>query len=216
MEIADKSAWYEKRRNELLALLEETTKLEIPESLADELKAIRTKCLENQFEIGLVGEFQGGKSTTFNALCDGRDLSPRGLGGGGIKTSAALVSAQNIAGDEKRDGMSEWAEITFKTKFQIQQGMFDLVKSELLEDESFRKLFPDLSDEKFDQQMMSADVFAATFDLDNAGHRQRAPVHRFLARRGLATVQPGTGHPDIFALCGSGGQRQTGRPAQGL
>lgn len=171
MEIADKSAWYEKRRNELLALLEETTKLEIPESLADELKAIRTKCLENQFEIGLVGEFQGGKSTTFNALCDGRDLSPRGLGGGGIKTSAALVSAQNIAGDEKRDGMSEWAEITFKTKFQIQQGMFDLVKSELLEDESFRKLFPDLSDEKFDQQMMSADAFAATFDLDNAGHR---------------------------------------------
>ncbi|MGI5868157.1 MAG: hypothetical protein ACOX9C_01755 [Kiritimatiellia bacterium] len=171
MKIADKSTWYENRRDELLALLKETARLKIPESLADELKAIRTKCLENQFEIVLVGEFQGGKSTTFNALCDGRDLSPRGLGGGGIKTSAAIVSAQNVSGDETRDGLSEWAEITFKTKYQIQQGMFDIVKDELLEDQPFRKLFSDLSDEAFEQNMMAADAFASFFDLDNGAHR---------------------------------------------
>lgn len=171
MNITDKTAWYENRRNELLNLLAETTSLEIPESLSEDLSNIQKKCLENQFEIVLVGEFQGGKSTTFNALCDGRDLSPRGLNGGGIKTSAAVISAQNIAGNETGSGLSEWAEITFKSKFQIQQGMFDLVKDELFSDESFRQIFPSLSDEQFEQRMMTADAFAAFFDLDNDDHR---------------------------------------------
>ena len=94
---ANKAKWYEIRRNELLELIEKTSSLQIQEKYAKELAEVKKKCLENQFEIVLIGEFQGGKSTTFNALCDGRDLSPRGLGGGGIKTSAAIISAQNIS-----------------------------------------------------------------------------------------------------------------------
>lgn len=79
----------------------------------DRLKGVKAKLLESQFEIALIGEFQGGKSTTFNALCGGREISPRGLGTGGVKTSAAVITAQNIAGDETRNGLSEWAEITW-------------------------------------------------------------------------------------------------------
>ena len=76
--------------------------------------------MESQFEIALIGEFQGGKSTTFNALCGGREISPRGLGTGGVKTSAAVITAQNIAGNETRNGMNEWAEITWLTKPTLQ------------------------------------------------------------------------------------------------
>lgn len=84
------------------------------------LTSARNRLMESQFEIALIGEFQGGKSTTFNALCGGREISPRGLGTGGIKTSAAVITAQNIAGDETRNGMGEWAEITWLTKAEIQ------------------------------------------------------------------------------------------------
>ena len=84
--IGDKAAWYNVRRNELLGLLERVQKLDLTDYCRNQLAPIHKKCLENQFEIVLSGEFQGGKSTTFNTLCDGRDLSPRGLNGGGSST----------------------------------------------------------------------------------------------------------------------------------
>ncbi len=171
----DRARWYETRRNELLKLLDRTRKVEIPERYAIELSSIRKKCLENQFEIVLVGEFQGGKSTTFNALCDGRDLSPRGLGGGGIKTSAAIISAQNISDDESKNGMKEWAEITFKTKYDIQKGMFDILHEVLNKDRVFcesviqtTKIRPD----DLISKLSTADGFASILDLDNAVHRR--------------------------------------------
>lgn len=124
----DQVSWYEVRRNELLELLKKTSGLNIPKEHDEKLRAIRRKCLENQFEIVLVGEFQGGKSTTFDTLCGGRDLSPRGLGGGGIKTSAAVISAQNISDGEEKDGMEEWAELTFKSKSELLQSMFEVIR----------------------------------------------------------------------------------------
>ena len=83
---------YEVRNKELLGLLKETLDIGIPEPHNGILREIQRKCQEDQFEIALVGEFQGGKSTTFNALCDGREISPRGLGGGGLKTRAKLTA----------------------------------------------------------------------------------------------------------------------------
>ena len=168
----ERAEWYEIRRNELLALLARTSEIDIPESEAVKLASIRKKCLENQFEIVLVGEFQGGKSTTFNALCDGRDLSPRGPGGGGVKTSAAIISAQNISDEETLNGMGEWAEITFKSKYEIQKGMFDILHEQLYGDEDFCKTIENPDD------LNTAESFATILDLDK-------PVHRNCVKKAL-------------------------------
>lgn len=170
----DRAQWYETRRNELLKLLERTTGLEIPKGYAKNLADIRKKCLENQFEIVLVAQFQGGKSTTFNTLCDGRDLSPRGLGGGGIKTSAAIISAQNISDGETKNGMDEWAEITFKSKYEIQYGMFDILHEILSEDQNFKNsvIKTGVKEEDYLCKISSPAEFAKILDLDNSTHRK--------------------------------------------
>ena len=164
----DKSQWYENRRNELLTLLNEATKLEIPEKYAEELQQTARKCQEDAFEIALVGEFQGGKSTTFNALCDGRDISPRGHG---IKTSAAVVTAQNIAGAETNNGLAEWAEVSFKTAPAIVLGMSTLLRRPLAGLGEFRRLNADLSDEAFAEAIADSDRFPSLVNLDDADHR---------------------------------------------
>ena len=87
----------------------------------------RKKLNESQFEIALVGEFQGGKSTTFNMLCGGREISPRGLNGGGIKTSAAVITAQNIDGNETKNGLSEWAEVAWLSEEEVERRIVDVL-----------------------------------------------------------------------------------------
>ena len=166
------SQWYETRRNELLGLLDEATKLDIPEKYGDELRQTARKCQEDAFEIALVGEFQGGKSTTFNALCDGRDISPRGLCGGGIKTSAAVISVQNIADNETKDGLSEWAEVECKTKEAIALSLSTILRSSLLESNEFRAFNEAISDEEFATKMSTDDGFPALVDLDNRECRE--------------------------------------------
>lgn len=167
MKTENTSKWYENRRNELLALLKEASALDVPEKYADELHQTTRKCQEDAFEIALVGEFQGGKTTTFNALCDGRDISPRGLGGGGIKTSAAVISAQNIAGNETKDGLAEWAEVSFKTPGAIALGLSTILRRPLMGSDAFRKFNAQLSDEKFAEAIATDDGFPGLVDLDN-------------------------------------------------
>ena len=165
----NKSQWYEQKRNELIGLLNETSTLKIPEKYAQELAASAKKCLENSFDIALIGEFQGGKSTTFNALCDGRDISPRGLGGGGIKTSAAAISAQNIAGNETKEGLSEWAEVTFKTPYALALGMYDVLGNKLADNSNFRAL-SQMKDDDFNMP----ESFASLFNIEDNRHLQFA------------------------------------------
>ena len=162
------STWYENRRNELLDLLKESTALDLPEKYADELRQTARKCQEDAFEIALVGEFQGGKSTTFNALCDGRDISPRGSG---IKTSAAVVTAQTIAGSETKDGLSEWAEVTFKTAPAIVLGLSSLLRRPLADSDDFRRINAGLSDDAFAEAVGDSDRFPSLVNLDDPGHR---------------------------------------------
>jgi hypothetical protein len=137
------SKQYELRRNELLTLINQVIEIGVPEPHARELAGIHRKCLEDQFEVALVGAFQGGKSTTFNALCDGREISPRGLNGGGVKTSAGIVTAQHLADpnkfEEGLDGevLSEWAEVTWRDEREILLGMAELVIPHLAEDKEF-------------------------------------------------------------------------------
>ena len=165
----NKSQWYEQKRNELIGLLNETSTLKIPEKYAQELAASAKKCLENSFDIALIGEFQGGKSTTFNALCDGRDISPRGLGGGGIKTSAAAISAQNIADNETKEGLSEWAEVTFKTPYALALGMYDVLGVRLADNSNFRAL-SQMKDDDFN----IPESFASLFNIEDNKYLQFA------------------------------------------
>lgn len=98
---------YQSLRNELIGLLKKAAALDaVREETRNTLLRICKKTMENQFEIVLAGEFQGGKSTTFNTLCDGRELSPAGSG---IKTSGCIVSARNIsAPDEPEKALIRW------------------------------------------------------------------------------------------------------------
>ena len=155
---------YEIRRNELIGLIDETLAVDIPEPHRGTLRHIRKKCQENQFEIALIGEFQGGKSTTFNTLCDGREISPRGLGGGGIKTSAAIVTAQHISDPtETRDGHSEWAEVNWRTSYDIVLGIAEVVHRHLLEEPMLQELL---------NPQMPSEMIAARMDLSNSDHKE--------------------------------------------
>lgn len=77
------------------------------ENPADKLKA-------DTYTLVLIGAFQSGKSTLFNYLCDGRELSPVGPGGGGIRTSGCQVTAHPI-----KDGEKERAEITWRSPAEL-------------------------------------------------------------------------------------------------
>lgn len=160
--IKDRAKWYEFRRNELLNLLKGASALDVPEKYAAELRETTRKCQEDAFEIALVGELQGGKSTTFNALCDGRDISPRGFG---IKTSAAVVSAQNIAGDEMKDGLAEWAEVRFKSPEEIALGLSSILRVPLMDSQELRSFNKNLDDEEYEDAIVLDDGFPKLVDL---------------------------------------------------
>ena len=112
---------YSEKRNELIKIMDDVLKIkELPKERIEEFKYIRKKCLENQFNIVLIGEFQGGKSTTFNAFCGGREISPRGAM---IKTSACPITATNISDPEKE----EFALVQWKTDAELLMNIQDVL-----------------------------------------------------------------------------------------
>lgn len=83
---------------------------EVP--VAKELAALRERLADERFRIGLYTTSQRGKSTTFNALFGGQELSPRGQG---TPTSAAIV-----VGVPTRDpGRVGKATVTWKSKEEL-------------------------------------------------------------------------------------------------
>lgn len=110
---ADKEKIFNAKREALLTLLDRSeTVIESLsgtgdfvstfEELLEQIKIARQRCQQGLFSIALIAEFQSGKSTTLNAFADGREIAPRGLGGGGIKTSACLVKVQSSHPSEER------------------------------------------------------------------------------------------------------------------
>jgi hypothetical protein len=111
---------FEQKRNELVRLLDEADSLvedlrksgfslELPDELREGVNRTRERCYENLFDIVLIAPFQSGKSTTIGVFCDGREISPRGLGGGGIKTSSCIVKVQNLQNkDEEEKAIVNW------------------------------------------------------------------------------------------------------------
>ena len=117
---------YEKKRNDLIKLIEGilVTAKDLSADARKELDDAVTKLRRNSFEIVLVGEFQGGKSTLFDTICEGREISPRGQG---IKTSACKISAVSLPDNE-----AEYVDLRWKTDDELMLTMIDIVKSNLV------------------------------------------------------------------------------------
>ena len=116
---------YEKKRNDLIKLIEgilDTAK-DLSADARKELSDAVSKLRRNSFEIVLVGEFQGGKSTLFDTICGGREISPRGQG---IKTSACKISAVSLP-----DSEAEYVDLRWKTDDELMLTMIDIVKNNL-------------------------------------------------------------------------------------
>lgn len=94
------------------------------ESAAEAIAKVSRRLNSEQFNIVLCGAFACGKSTTFNALCGGRKLSPVGFG---IRTSGCIVKAINLP-DKAAD---EYAEIHWKSPEALVLGIADLLGSRL-------------------------------------------------------------------------------------
>lgn len=111
---------FQKRRDEVLNFIRQEAKpllQEITQQLhakEDTYKLPEKELEQSRFTLALVGAFQSGKSTFFNYLCDGRELSPVGPGGGGIRTSGCRVAAHAL-----RDGEKEHAEVTWRSAAQL-------------------------------------------------------------------------------------------------
>jgi hypothetical protein len=110
---------YQLLRDQLAGLLDRSVALPglLPKS-REELALSRNKLIENQFELVLIGEFQSGKSTTFNVLNGWRELSPRGKKGGGLKTSGCIVRSTHLSDPDDE----EHAIITWRTPEEIVLG----------------------------------------------------------------------------------------------
>lgn len=118
---------YSYKRDELLGLIEQVLKVDgIKDTERNTFLATQRRLQENQFNIVLIGEFQGGKSTTFNALCGGREISPRGAMN---KTSAICITATNLA-DKNAE---EYAEVRWKSnsdKMKLMESFIGLLTPE--------------------------------------------------------------------------------------
>lgn len=123
---------YQLKRDELLRLMEQVVKVDgIRDSERDSFLSTQHKLVENQFNIVLIGEFQGGKSTTFNAMCGGREISPRGAM---TKTSAICMTATNLS----EPSQEEYAEVRWKSNSELRDMISEVIKFVTLEDgESF-------------------------------------------------------------------------------
>lgn len=106
--------------NELASLAQETAALNLPEGAAQMIEEVRKNALAQHFRIVLVSPFQGGKSTIFNTICGGRELSPTGYG---IKTSAAVAEARYLEDAEQ----VEYAELEWRSDEELLAGMEGLV-----------------------------------------------------------------------------------------
>ncbi len=165
--IKDRAKWYSHRHSQLLDLLRESVEATKPEERHNEaLRIIEEKCIEDQFDIVLLGEFQDGKSTTFDVLCGGRELSPQG---NGIKsTSAVPVSVQSLSKGETE----EWGEIKFKSKEELSGEVYDTFADALQGDDIADGVRPLLQFVigKEDEAGSRRDFFKKNFDFDNPEH----------------------------------------------
>jgi hypothetical protein len=99
-------ATYNQFRRELMRLSQKAAHLQaLDEEKRGRLEQIRERAQRDRYRIALFSPFQGGKSTIFNTILGGRELSPTGSG---LKTSACVAEAHYLAGGE------EYAEVEWR------------------------------------------------------------------------------------------------------
>lgn len=101
----------------------------------EEYRLPEEKLAKSEFTLALVGAFQSGKSTLFNYLCDGREYSPVGPGGGGIRTSGCRVAAHSLAATGEKE---EYAIVSWRTAKDLLDSFGDVLRAEY--GESFAQL----------------------------------------------------------------------------
>ena len=96
----------------------ETSRLpHLPPEDRKALEAVSHNARAQHFRLVLVSPFQGGKSTLFNTICGGRELSPTGQG---LKTSAAVAEARYLKSDRP-----EYAEILWRDQAELLASIID-------------------------------------------------------------------------------------------
>ena len=66
---------YLEHKESLLAILSDIISVEnLPQEYKERFEERKRKLQEDEFNIALIGEFQGGKSTTIDGLCGGSDI----------------------------------------------------------------------------------------------------------------------------------------------
>lgn len=109
----DRLQHYQNKRKELLQFITEKAEpalvKEIPGIKRNNLVELSVDALQkDRFTLVLIGAFQSGKSTLFNYLCDGRELSPVGPGNGGVRTSGCQTSAHPLPEGEEEYALLKW------------------------------------------------------------------------------------------------------------
>jgi len=94
-------------RDELRVQLEKVLTFgNLPVDLTRNLESVKRRLTNSAFSIALIGTPESGTSTTFNAICDGREISPRGCG---IRRSACKLSAKSLSDAEAEEyALLEW------------------------------------------------------------------------------------------------------------
>lgn len=176
---------YHRFRNALVSLLNRAANTRgLDEDALLFFQRLRDRAAADRFEIVLAGEFQSGKSTTFNALCDGRALAPTGSG---IRTSACLVSADPLTDPET----DEFAEIRWRSPAELVAGFSDL-------------LLPHMQEARPDRfGSVAPGELGQTLDLESAEDRamlqSAADAEWHLWRKDRATYDPeGRGQLDVL------------------
>jgi hypothetical protein len=101
-------------REETAQLLDKAQELlrrsseEIAKCQPGQLDGLAEKLRNDRFNLVLTGGFQTGKSTMFCYLCGGRELSPVGAGGGGIRTSGVRVAAIPVQSGKQEYAIVKW------------------------------------------------------------------------------------------------------------
>lgn len=121
---------YQEKKMSLISIIDDIINVEeLNSSIKSQFISTKRKLQEDEFSITLIGEFQGGKSTTFDSLCGGREISPRG---NNIKTSSCRISMTNISED-----IEEYAIVFWKSNYELALTIYDVLTFLSAEDFGF-------------------------------------------------------------------------------
>lgn len=126
----------------------------------EEIEVIKRKVYEDIYKLVLVSRFQGGKSTSFNAITGGSCYSP--MGNGSIKCSASPIMSRSVV-DEKEQGATVYMRSKEELEALLAAGGFSGV--DLGDEKSFEEAKEDWH-ERFECWKTTPGIFKSADELD--------------------------------------------------